>query len=871
MSAHKRYPRVETQAEPMPAWYRWTCLQNPGHNNRLDTSLFVLQSQGLSLQYTPVPPITDQEPVANSYRRAAACHSDLLHRAPSVLGEKTTGRETELEAEKHILPALLFLSQMSSARSLSGRQRTSIDPGGTFPWSMFTVPACSQCICRIREAVLSSDTSHRSQIAWTTSGRIPTVRTRTGPRRHRVPGTSLSRVCMHAPGPGPWILACGHILALPSPPDAAPAGWKERLQRSGDLPEENTFSSPEEVDEADLPWPIPLSPLFPLPQSWPFSAFLWLPRWWCGSVSCRWPTDRIAGCSPLISLITTISAIVQDGLVEDGEHSRRETAQTKAPSTHPAGRAEPALQAVWRRCPAVGRLDPGHDDMSYPAVPPAPCAAVNTPVFVSTSASALDTAPGPGGLDYIPVCRDLQSMVMPLSLAENIICTSDRSIRAGRRPDAMADTMCNTLELVAEGFSFPTSLTFDGTGAAYVAESGLPLAGALPGGRIWRVVPDGNHVLMARGLRPPVNGLTYHQGNFYVSEGGHPGRISRLNPAGERTTVLDNLPGPGSYYTNMVAFGPDGKLYFSQGAMTNSGIVGLDAVAAGWLQHLPRTHDLPGYAVTLAGVNIETANPLHNELGERVRTGAFVPFGTQTQPGERLPAQLPCTAGIMRCNPDGSELELVAWGLHNAYGIGFLPDGRLLATEQGADDRGSRPLNNVPDQLFEIHQGAWYGWPDFIGEEPVTAEQYRPLQGPAPTFVLTHHHELPPPQRPLLRFPAHTAGVKFAVLPASLPQWAGQICMAFFGAEIPMLAPAGPRLGRTVARIDPLDWSVHVLVADPLIRPIDVRFNPTDNALYILDFGQFEVHLEHGIRAQAGSGALWRLKLTEDILLCRRI
>jgi len=113
-------------------------------------------------------------------------------------------------------------------------------------------------------------------------------------------------------GPGPWILACDHILALPSPPDAAPAGWKERLQRSGGSPEENTFSSPGEVDEADLPWPIPLSPLFPLPQSWPFSAFLWLPRWWCGPVSCRWPTDLIAGCSPLISLITTISAIVQD-------------------------------------------------------------------------------------------------------------------------------------------------------------------------------------------------------------------------------------------------------------------------------------------------------------------------------------------------------------------------------------------------------------------------------------------------------------------------------------------------------------------------------------------------------------------------------
>jgi glucose/arabinose dehydrogenase len=99
----------------------------------------------------------------------------------------------------------------------------------------------------------------------------------------------------------------------------------------------------------------------------------------------------------------------------------------------------------------------------------------------------------------------------------------------------------------------------------------------------------------------------------------------------------------------------------------------------------------------------------------------------------------------MRCDPDGSDLELIAWGLRNAYGLGFLPDGRLLAIDQGADDRGSRPVGNAPDMLFEILEGAWYGWPDFIGDDPVTAAPYRPERGPAPTFVLTNHDELPPP------------------------------------------------------------------------------------------------------------------------------
>ena len=46
---------------------------------------------------------------------------------------------------------------------------------------------------------------------------------------------------------------------------------------------------------------------------------------------------------------------------------------------------------------------------------------------------------------------------------------------------------------------------------------------------------------------------------------------------GKRTPVLENMPGPGNYHTNMVTFGPDGWLYMSQGAMTNTGIIGLDA------------------------------------------------------------------------------------------------------------------------------------------------------------------------------------------------------------------------------------------------------------------------------------------------------
>jgi glucose/arabinose dehydrogenase len=418
------------------------------------------------------------------------------------------------------------------------------------------------------------------------------------------------------------------------------------------------------------------------------------------------------------------------------------------------------------------------------------------------------------------------------------------------------------IELTAQGFAFPTSLTFDRAGNAYVAESGLPFGGAAPGGRIWRLDPDGGRSLLLDGLRPPVNGLTWHDGSLYISEGGHPGRISRIDLDGTWRTILDNLPGPGNYHTNMVAFGPDGRLYFSQGAMTNTGIIGLDAYELGWLKRLPHAPDIPGYDVVLAGVNVETPNPLSADPEARASTGAFVSFGTPTQAGQRIRAQLPCTAAVMRCNPDGTGLELFAWGIRNAYGLGFLSDGCLLATDQGADDRGSRPVGNVPDLLFEVRQGAWYGWPDFIGERPITDPEYLPTRGPAPSFVLANHHDLPPPERPLLEFPPHVSAVKFDVAPPGAP-FAGQLFVALFGDEAPMTAPPGPRAGRSVARVDPSDWSLHPVVSEPLLRPIDVRFDPAGEVLYILDFGAFEMDAERGVVAEANSGKLWRIPLAD--------
>jgi glucose/arabinose dehydrogenase len=427
----------------------------------------------------------------------------------------------------------------------------------------------------------------------------------------------------------------------------------------------------------------------------------------------------------------------------------------------------------------------------------------------------------------------------------------------------MAAHGSSSLEVLFDELSFPTSLAIGEDGSFYVAESGLSFAGASPGGRIWRIESDGRRTLLVENLRAPVNGLTLHEDRLYVSEGGHPGRISHFDLNGSsRQVILDNLPGPGNYHTNMVAFGPNGKLYFSQGAMTNTGIIGLDAYELGWLRRLPHSYDLPGYDIMLSGVNVETADPLSRDENARTQTGAFAPFGVRTGPGQRIAAQLPCTAAVMRCNQDGSELELVAWGLRNAYGLGFLPDGRLLAVDQGADERGSRPVGNVPDMLFEVRKGAWYGWPDFIGEVPITDPRYQPEQTAPLSFLLANHNELSAPEKPLLRFPPHTSAVKFDVAPERVSAWAGHLFVALFGDEVPMTAPSGPRVGRSVVRVNPTDWSIHSFVQAGLLRPIDVRFSPAENdAIYILDFGKFEMLDKGRVSAEAKSGKVWRCAL----------
>lgn len=425
------------------------------------------------------------------------------------------------------------------------------------------------------------------------------------------------------------------------------------------------------------------------------------------------------------------------------------------------------------------------------------------------------------------------------------------------------------METLIDGLQFPTSVVFDPAGIAYVAESGVDEHGALAQGRVLRVDAEGRSSCIRDDLRAPINGLSYAslagRPGLYVAEGGSPGRISHLGLDGTLTIVLDGLPGGGSYHTNMVVPGPDGWLYFGQAAMTNSGIIGDDEQRRAWPRRLPP--DIPGMDVVLRGADV-ISEAIDGAPGSMAVTSAFAPFGERIAAGTRIPAQLPCTAALLRCRPDGSALERVAWGLRNAYGLGFTPDGRLLALDLGINDRGARPVAAAPSCLFEIESGAWYGWPDFTAGVSITDPRHVSTRGPIAQLLLANHDELPAPRAPLLRFPIHAAPVKFAIHPGP-GLHAGHLFVALFGDKRPFTAPPGPAAGRAVARVDPRDWSLHPVVSAHLHRPIDVCFHPRTRALHVLDFGEYEVDATAQTHGIASSGRLCRVPDARDTALGR--
>lgn len=429
-----------------------------------------------------------------------------------------------------------------------------------------------------------------------------------------------------------------------------------------------------------------------------------------------------------------------------------------------------------------------------------------------------------------------------------------------------------TAEVVATGFNAPVHCCFDEQNVCYVIECGHKIE-AKP--RILEVdVTTGEHEVFFDlpeerwNQTGAVTGACWHDGHLYLM---NTDTLSRITPDGRLEDLVTGLPGRGDHQSNYPVVGPDGKLYFGQGTHTNTGVVGADNYAYEWLPRFPDAHDVPGADVVLAGHDYEFPNVLGNPL-TTVKTGAYVPFGTETHAGQVIRGDVKCNGSVLRCNPDGSGLELVAWGLRNPYGIAFSPDGRLFATEHGIDERDARHIIGDPEDFYEITEGAWYGWPDFAsgirlddphwgtggrGREPVLAE-----------------HPDPAPPKPFANFRQHSGpnGMDFCRDPAF--GFEGDAFVALFGDLTPVTARLTTPSGFKVVRVDMgtrevVDFAVNKVNGPAsrlphagMERPSHCQFGP-DGALYVVDFGEISIAPEKGgIRVWEGTGTLWRIRRT---------
>ena len=431
-------------------------------------------------------------------------------------------------------------------------------------------------------------------------------------------------------------------------------------------------------------------------------------------------------------------------------------------------------------------------------------------------------------------------------------------------------------ELVASGFNTPVHCCFDEEGFCYVVESGHKID-AVP--RILKVEPRSGAWTTFYTLPEDkwikgaaVTGACWHEGSLYVV---NTDTLLRIGPDGQAEEILTDLAGRGDHQMNHPIVGPDGKIYFGAGCATNCGVVGADNFGFEWLSTFPEFCDVPAKDLKLVGHNYEARDVL-GDLRDKVQTGAYSPFGTPTSAGQVIKGNVKCNGAILRCNPDGSNLEVVAWGLRNPYGLAFTQEGQLFATEHGMDERGARYVVDDPDDFYQIKEGEWYGWPDFAsgirlddpywgegghGREPVLAEFPNPY----------------PPQ-PFVSFQTHAAanGFDFCRNPAF--GFEGDAFVACFGdlAPITTITKAVTPAGFKVVRVDMesgrvFDFAINRMTGpasklphEGFERPSHCQFGPDGN-LYIVDFGIIHIAPERGaIRQQIGTGSLWRIRRVAD-------
>jgi glucose/arabinose dehydrogenase len=429
------------------------------------------------------------------------------------------------------------------------------------------------------------------------------------------------------------------------------------------------------------------------------------------------------------------------------------------------------------------------------------------------------------------------------------------------------------IELVASGLTFPTAVALDDGGNLYAIEAGYSYGEIWGEPRLLRIDGIGNSRLIAKGGRNgPWTGMNWFDGAFYVAEGGEMegGRILKISPEGNIVSLLADLPSIGDHHTN----GPvikDGYIYFGQGTATNSSVVGTDNAEFGWLLRKKDFHDIPCKDIILRGQNYSSDNPLTQDPNDKTTTGAYLSFGTPGSDGQVIKGMVPCNGAVMRIPLGGGQPEVVGWGFRNPFGLALSPDGRIFVTDNGFDDRGSRPVWGAGDILWELKQDTWYGWPDYSGGKPVSGDEEFKVPGKDEVKPVLKQDPGSPP-RPVAVFGVHSSSDGIDFSRSNDFGYAGEAFVAEFGDMSPKTGKVEYPVGFKIVRVNVAtgvirDFAVNrgkrngpasFLSGGGLERPVSVKFDPSGEALYIADFGIVKM-TEQGPQPQTGTGVIWKI------------
>lgn len=420
------------------------------------------------------------------------------------------------------------------------------------------------------------------------------------------------------------------------------------------------------------------------------------------------------------------------------------------------------------------------------------------------------------------------------------------------------------IEVFVQDLNAPIGMTFDDDGYVLIADSGL--ATGIP--RVLQLI-DNRLELLAENFNVPISGINYQDGVIYVS---HRGFVTKLYKDGTRQNIIMGLPSNGDNYNSPVAFSPDSKIYFGQGTVTNSGVVGNDNK---WITVSPLLCDYTGDYVMLNGQNFETDNVMTEALTDDLAiTGAFSPYGIPNLPYELRKKYVKASGSIIRSNLDGSELVQYAWGFRNPAFLRFDNRGQLYAVNNGYNAIGSRPIGNATDDFYYIRPDLWYGWPDYCGGEAVNSPRFTPVGGKQPTLLFKNQPNVPP--EPFVTFPPNSNVRGFDFNYDENFGSYGDVFIAEFGStintefgDVLSYANAGHRISRidmrsrttTTFAINKSGFPSSISREGGFERPSQVLFGP-DGVMYIVDTGLNILNDPSSFIPN--TGVIWRVTRSEN-------